>query len=504
MDYKDYYTILDVPRDADEQTIKSAFRQKARVYHPDVNTNKAEATEKFKEINEAYTVLSDPDKRARYDLFNGRYEQYQRTSYSSASSRPGYGASANARPGYGAASGAGASANARPGYGAASGAGASTSASQQRQEPGRGQSQRRTYTVDEEDFERIFRGFAWAYSAAANRRGRSGNTASDFSDFFDALFGNRWTAPGAASEPSHTSNDDSAHESSAVRPGRDIEVNAEITLEEARTGATRTLTYSDGRKVEVTIPPGVDSGSRLRVRGQGERSFGRPRGDLYMTIQVQPHRFLTREGSDLRVQVAVDYETTLRAGEVAVPTVDSVVKLKIPAGTRSGQSFRLRGLGMPTVLDPAVRGDLIATVIVKAPATADRGRAESAPRPSGAGQSAGKSRSTAPRAAFWSKLRQLLGASLVAIALIAFAAQALLSPGADWQLLAALGVVFLALFATNRSLWTLAGSVLALTGAAWTASQMEVLSSAALLEQGWPLLPLALGALLLGLPALRR
>ena len=80
MDYKDYYAILGVSRDADEQTIKSAFRRMARVHHPDVNANKAEATEKFKEINEAYTVLSDPDKRAHYDLFDGRYQQYERRS----------------------------------------------------------------------------------------------------------------------------------------------------------------------------------------------------------------------------------------------------------------------------------------------------------------------------------------------------------------------------------------------------------------------------------------
>ncbi len=283
-----------------------------------------------------------------------------------------------------------------------------------------------------------------------------------------------------------------------MRAGRDIEVNAEISLEEALTGATRTLTYSDGRKVEVAIPPGVDSGSRLRVRGQGERSFGRPRGDLYMTIQVQPHRFLTREGGELRVQVAVDYETAMRAGEVAVPTIDSVVKLKIPAGTRSGQSFRLRGLGMPTVLDPTVRGDLIATVIVKTPAAASRSRAESEPRP------ASKARPAARRAGLGARLRQITGAGLVVVALVALAAQAALSPGPGWQLLAALSVVFLALFVTGRSIWTLAGSALALAGAAWIASQMETLTTAVLLEQGWPLLPLALGALLLGLPALRR
>ncbi|MER2600275.1 MAG: DnaJ domain-containing protein, partial [Caldilineales bacterium] len=121
MDYKDYYTILGVTRDADEQTIKSAFRRLARVHHPDVNADKVGATEKFKEINEAYTVLSDPDKRARYDLFSGRYQNYDSNYNPSASSA--------ARP------------QAQP---------------QQRRTT--------TRTLDEEDFERIMRGFARAYS----------------------------------------------------------------------------------------------------------------------------------------------------------------------------------------------------------------------------------------------------------------------------------------------------------------------------------------------------
>lgn len=480
MDYKDYYTILGIPRDADEQTIKSAFRRMARVHHPDVNANKAEATERFKEINEAYTVLSDPDKRARYDLFDGHYQQYERRSGASGGARPGYAGSA--RPGYG-------SAGPQPGYGSA---GRTTSdAGPQSQRQRQDQSQRRTYTIDEEDFERIFRGFAWAYSVTAGRRARSGNAgsaAADFSDFFEALFGNRWNAP----EPETAR--ESASQPSEVRPGRDIEVSAEISLAEALSGATRTLTYSDGRKVEVAIPPGVDSGSRLRIRGQGERSFGRPRGDLYMTIQVQPHPFLTRDGADLRVQLAVDSETATRSGEVTVPTVDGAVKLKIPAGTRSGQAFRLRGLGMPTVQDAATRGDLIATVIVKAPAAPPRGQAEDA------AQAQRRARRPSP----WARLRQALGAGLAALALMALAAQALLTPGAGWQLLAALAVVLLVLFVAGRSGWALAGSALALAGAAWTASQMEVLSTAALLGQAWPLLPLALGALLLSWPAVRR
>jgi DnaJ-class molecular chaperone len=472
MDYKNYYSILGIPRDADEQTIKSAFRQKARVYHPDVNANKAEATEKFKEINEAYTVLSDPDKRARYDLFNGRYEQYQRPA-GGAGPRPGYGAGySNAGP--------------QPGYGAAGSAGrASTGPGQQRQ------SQRRTSTrtMDEEDFERIFRGFAWAYGQAANRRARSGSAGSDFSDFFEALFGNLWGAGDA----------DVAREPSEARPGRDIEVTTEISLEEALRGATRTLTYSDGRKVEVAIPPGVDSGSKLRIRGQGERAFGRPRGDLFMTIQMQPHRLFTRDGADLRVQVTVDYETAMRSGEVTVPTMDNAVRLKIPAGTRSGQSFRLRGLGMPSVHDPSARGDLIAAVTVKAPTAAPRSTTEQARQSTKATQSGAKRRS-----AFWSQLRQALGAALSVTGLTALAAQTVLAGGTGWQLLAALAVVLLIHGVAVRSGWALTGGLLALGGAAWTASQAELITSALLLEQAWPLLPLAAGILLLRHPSDRR
>jgi curved DNA-binding protein len=475
MDYKDYYSILDISRDADEQTIRSAFRRMARVYHPDVNANKAESTEKFKEINEAYTVLSDPDKRARYDLFSGRYEQYQRSSSTrDTGPRPSYGT------GY-------SSTGPQTGYGAASSTSrTSAGPSQQRQS----QSQRRTHTrtMDEEDFERIFRGFAWAYSAAAGRRSRPGNSASDFSDFFDALFGNLRGTAGA----------DMAQEPSEVRPGRDIEVTAEISLEEALRGATRTLTYSDGRKVEVTIPPGVDAGSKLRIRGQGERVFGRPRGDLFMTIRVQPHHIFTRDGADLRVQVTVDYETAMRSGEVTVPTMDGVVKLKIPAGTRSGQSFRLRGLGMPTVLDPTTRGDLIAAVTVKAPAAAPHSRTEKST------QTAKAPHPTARRRTLWRQLRQAFGVALVTMGLVALAAQALLSAGTGWQLLAALSVVLLVHGITGKSGWALAGSALALAGAVWTVSQLELITTAMLLEQAWPLLPLAAGIMLLLRPAPKR
>lgn len=441
MDYKDYYAILGVPRDADEQTIKSAFRRLARVYHPDVNANKAAATEKFKEINEAYTVLSDPDKRARYDLFNGRFDQSRR-------------ASSGPQPGY---------TNPRP-----------SAAPNTAREPSQQQRRTSTRTIDAEDLERILRGFAWAYSAAAGNRSQQEGRSADFSDFFDALFGNRWNTAGNATG-----------QDTAVRPARDIEVSTDITLEDALRGATRMLTYSDGRQVEVTIPPGVDSGARLRVAGQGERSFGRPRGDLYMSIQVKEHPVFVRAGNDLRVQVRVDHATAMQAGEIQVPTLDTPVTLKIPAGTRSGQSFRLRGLGMPQLNTPTMRGDLIATVTVL-------------PDPT---QSRRKPRTRTLFKGRFNGLFDLFGAVLILVGLGALALQTAASGGADWQLLAALAIVLLIHAVTARSRWAAAGSLLSIASAVWLLGQAETIALSTALNQLWPLLPLAAGIIMLRLPA---
>jgi hypothetical protein len=216
-----------------------------------------------------------------------------------------------------------------------------------------------------------------------------------------------------------------------------------------------------------------------------------------MTIQVQPHPLFTRDGNDLRVQVTVEYEIAMRSGEVTVPTLDSTVKLKIPAGTHSGQSFRLRGLGMPTVLEPTTRGDLIATVLVKAPASTQRSQTDPGARTTRATRPATRRRS------FWGQLGQALGIGLITMGLVALAAQALLSAGTGWQLLAALAMVLLVHGITAKSGRALAGSALALAGAAWTVSQLELITTAMLLEQAWPLLPLSVGIILLRLPARR-
>ena len=291
MDYKDYYATLGITTDADEQTIKTAFRRLARVHHPDVAVEKQGATERFKEINEAYTVLSDPDKRRTYDLFRSRYERYQ-TSYREPRPQTARASSSNTPPGAsrpsagpstpppGASRPSPTSSTPPPGAAGSRGSAArpasSATSNAPRDSSGDRPGQRRTHTrtINEEDFERIFRGFMWAYTATTARNSdRSGPSASsDFSDFFESLFGNLRNTAGAQSTPER--------ETTEVRPGRDIEVTAQLSLEEAFHGTTRTLTYGDGRKVEVTVPPGVNTGSRLRVRNQGERLMGRSLGDL--------------------------------------------------------------------------------------------------------------------------------------------------------------------------------------------------------------------------------
>lgn len=290
MEYKDYYKILGVGRDADIKDIKKAYRSLARKYHPDVNPGDKASEERFKEINEAYEVLSDPDKRRKYDELGSSWQQWQRM-------------------------------------------GGDPSGFDWSQWMGgfRPSGQRvRTEYVDLND---LFGG-----------RGGGG-----FSDFFESLFGSM------AGGGQH-----------AMR-GRDIEQPVEITLEEAFSGATRILSL-DGRRIEVKIPAGVDTGSRVRIAGEGAPGFGGgPKGDLYLRITVLPHPRFKREGSDLRVEVPVDLYTAVLGGETRVPTLTGGVMLKIPPETQNGRTFRLKGQGMPVLGSPNRKGDLYATVQVSLP-----------------------------------------------------------------------------------------------------------------------------------------
>jgi curved DNA-binding protein len=300
MQYRDYYQTLGVSKDASQDEIKKAYRKLARKYHPDVNPDDPNAEEKFKDINEAYQVLSDEDKRAKYDRFGSQWKQYQQR---------------GGRP-------------------------EDFDWSQWAAQGGRGGTQYRTVT--QEEFEQMF-----------------GGGLGGFSDFFETLFGGMGgvrSARRTARQPS----------TQAVHQGRDIEHPIEITLEEAFHGTTRVLTYEGGRRIEATIPPGVKTGSKIRLSGQGAQG-SRGAGDLYLKVMVRPHSKFERDGDDLRIDLPVDFFTALLGGEVSVSSIDKTVKLTIPPETDSGKTFRLRGLGMPKLNNPKKRGDLLAKVEIRVP-----------------------------------------------------------------------------------------------------------------------------------------
>lgn len=283
MDFKDYYEILGVSADADDKTIKQAYRKLARQYHPDVNPGNKEAEEKFKEINEAYQALSTREQRQKYDELRAQYQHWQQ--------RGGQPQDFNwqnwaAQPGE--------HANVR--YASA------------------------------EDLEDLF------------------GSDSPFSDFFTSIFGQ--TAGQARTR--------------GPRKGQDVEAEITLSLEEAVGGTTRAFQIGE-RRIEARIPPGVRAGSRVRLAGQGAPGMnGAPAGDLYLIVRLQPHPNFEVQGNDLYTEVPVDVFTAVAGGEARVNTLDRPVMLKIPPMTKSGQSFRLRGRGMPKPGDSTKRGDLYA------------------------------------------------------------------------------------------------------------------------------------------------
>ena len=177
-------------------------------------------------------------------------------------------------------------------------------------------------------------------------------SASPYSDFFTNIFGqarrsgrgrDRGTAPGP-------------------RRGRDVEYEVDLTLEEAFHGAERLLEI-DGHRIKAGIPPGVRTGSRVRLAGQGEPGHNSgPAGDLYLIVHILPNETFEREGDDLHLDVPVDIFTAIAGGEIRIPTLERPLMLKIPPRTNAGRSFRLRGKGMPHLGDPKTRGDLFALV----------------------------------------------------------------------------------------------------------------------------------------------
>lgn len=307
---KDFYEALGVKRSASEKEIRSAYRKLARQYHPDVNPNDRGAEARFKEINSAYEVLSDPEKRKKYDKYGDRWEMADQIEEA-----------------------------------------------QRRQSAG-----------------------SWA------RQGGNGyftsEPAGDFGSIFDSLFRRDRGGPRGTPSP---------------RRGQDLETPVEVSLEEAYHGTTRTLSLQtpetcptcggtgevsgaichtcDGagqvvrpKRIEVKVPAGVKTGSRVRVAGEGHPGVnGGPNGDLYLVVTVLPHPRFERKGDDLYQEVNVPYTDAVLGGEVEVPTMTGRVALRVPELTQNGRQIRLKGKGMPALGSPAHHGDLFVRVRVQMP-----------------------------------------------------------------------------------------------------------------------------------------
>jgi DnaJ-class molecular chaperone len=334
MEFRDYYKTLGVQRSASEAEIKSAYRKLARKYHPDVNPGNKQAEQRFKEINEAYQVLGDSAKRKKYDELGADWE--------------------------------------------------------------RGASE-----------EEMRRQYGWAGAGAgASARGAAG--AGGFSDFFEQFFGGFGTTRGFSA--GRGPRGFPAYDFTEEPPrGKDIEATVDVALRDAvrgakmrivlaaedecpqchgsgmigqeeRRGKTRFIRSAAAcpacggrgaiaarRSLEVTIPPGVVDGTRMRLKGQGGKG-SRPQlnGDLYLTVRLRADRVFAVSGRDLRCELPVwDYEAALGA-EVTVPTLDGRISLKIPPGSQSGRVMRLRGRGLPgRGAEPA--GDLLYELKVLAP-----------------------------------------------------------------------------------------------------------------------------------------
>jgi curved DNA-binding protein len=342
-EFKDYYKTLGVSKSASDDELRKAFRKLARQYHPDVAGNKAGAEDKFKAINEAYEVLSDPDKRQKYDTLGPNWKQGGGFPYP-----PGGGPGAGGSRG-----GAGGSGRGRPGA---------------------------------PDFE--FQG-------------------TGFSDFFEQMFGNlRGGAGGArpgagAGRGQRGGNGGGYRAEDYVEPGDDIEADIMVTLEEATKGSVRSITLrkqvpckncrgsgavngkvcptcegaggveqNDTHKVK--IPVGIREGQSLRVPGQGDAGIGGGKpGDLFLRVRFAKHPDFRVEGSDLYYDLLLAPWEAALGTSLPVPTIEGSVNIKIPAGTNNGAKLRVRGRGLKSTKDAA--GDLIVVVKVQMPPTVSAG-----------------------------------------------------------------------------------------------------------------------------------
>ncbi|TMF35869.1 MAG: J domain-containing protein [Chloroflexi bacterium] len=337
MEYQDYYQTLGVPRGASQADIKKAFRKLAREHHPDKKPGDKDAERRFKAVNEAHAVLSDPDKRKKYDRLGKDWEAYARAGVDpAAAGDPFAGGPFGFRT------------DGPPGQ--------------------RVRYEFRTSSGDAggfSDFFRVFFGGDAEPMAETGGPGR-GRRATGGATFDDILAEMGLNQAGATRGSGRTAAD--------ARPTirqPTAEAVADISLEEAYHGTTRRVEV-DGRRLDVTIPRGAEDGTKIRLSGQGPNG-----GDLVVRTRVRPHAVFTRRGADLERDLAISLGEALLGAEVPVSTLKGKVLLRIPPGTQNGHRFRLKGQGMPHLRGDGY-GDLYAKARVVLPTKVEGKAAEAA------------------------------------------------------------------------------------------------------------------------------
>jgi curved DNA-binding protein len=305
-DYKDYYKILGIDKKASESDIKKAFRKLARQYHPDLNPDNRAAEAKFKEINEAYEVLSDLDKRKKYDQF-GQYWQQMDGGF------PGGGGSPEVDFGQ--------------------------------------------YGSFEDFISQLLGRFGNSGGPASGGPSRrpgtyTYTTTNPTGGFGTSGFGGGFQDFGAFGSPSGSTT-------------TDAEAEIQLTFKEALNGTEKRLVLSTQESISVRIPAGAKPGSRVRVRGKGNfNPITQTRGDLFLKVKLQPHSFFKFEGDQLICELPIAPDEAVLGAKIEVPIPSGTVQVNIPVGVKSGQTLRLRGQGWPS---KGGKGDLLVKIQIVPP-----------------------------------------------------------------------------------------------------------------------------------------
>ena len=287
----DPYKTLGVAKDASEADIKKAYRKLAKELHPDRNKDNPKASERFSQVTNAYDLLNDKDKRARFDRGEIDGDGNPAAPF-------GFGGGAGPRPGAG---------------------------------PGGG--------------------FSSSF----------GGGEADVGDIFEGLFGGRGGGGFSSSFGGGGRR--------AAPKGANVSYRLQVPFVDAATLNPQRVTLGDGKSIDLKLPAGVEDGTQMRLAGRGEEGPGGA-GDATVTIEVQPHRFFTRDGDDVRLDLPISLGEAVLGGQVRVPTVDKPVMLTIPKGASSGRTLRLKGKGFHRkgAGGDAARGDQLVTLMVQVPA----------------------------------------------------------------------------------------------------------------------------------------